>query len=39
MENPEEDWFTVLVISIYNAVIFAMAIKWVIPQFKEFIKR
>ncbi|GEM_PF-2384954 len=39
MDSPEEDWFTILIYSIYNATIFGMTIKWLIPEMKKVMRR
>jgi len=39
MDSPEEDWFTILIFSIYNAIIFGMTIKWLIPEMKKVVGR
>jgi len=37
-QDPPEDWFTILIFSIYNLVILGMTIKWFIPETKKLIK-
>jgi len=37
MPSPEQDPLTVMLILIFNAIMFGMAIKWLIPEMKKMV--